>query len=89
MAQQQELLTDRLVSVISSIQRGRRSGVLTAKRGEGIALEEGTIIFANGQVSQANVGRRRGSEALNWLSTWGSCRFMFVPASSEAGVHAP
>ena len=87
MAQQQELLTDRLVSVISSIQRGRRSGVLTAKRGEGIVLEEGTIIFANGQVSQASVGRRRGSEALNWLSTWGSCRFMFVPASSEAGVH--
>jgi hypothetical protein len=87
MSQQQELLTDRLVHVISSIQRGRRSGVLTAKRGQGIALEEGTIIFANGQVSQASVGRRRGSEALNWLSTWGRCRFMFVPASSEAGVH--
>jgi len=87
MSQQQELMTDRLVHVISSIQRGRRSGVLTAKRGEGIALEEGTIIFANGQVSQASVGRRRGSEALNWLSTWGRCRFMFVPASSEAGVH--
>ena len=87
MAQQQELLTDRLVSVISSIQRGRRSGVLTAKRGEGFVLEEGTITFANGQVSQASVGRRRGSEALNWLSTWGSCRFTFVPASSEARVH--
>lgn len=87
MAQQQELLTDRLVGVISSIQRGRRSGVLTAKRGEGIALEEGTIIFANGQVAQASVGRRRGSEALNWLSTWGRCHFMFVPASLEAGVH--
>jgi hypothetical protein len=87
MSQQQELLTDRLVHVISSIQRGRRSGVLTAKRGQGIALEEGTIVFANGQISQASVGRRRGSEALNWLSTWGRCRFMFVPASSEAGVH--
>ena len=87
MSQQQELMTDRLVHVISSIQRGRRSGVLTAKRGEGIALEEGTIVFANGQVSQASVGRRRGSEALNWLSTWGHCRFMFVPASSDVGVH--
>src|SRR5215469_7579100 len=87
MAQQQGLLTDRLVSVISSIQRGRQSGVLTAKRGEGFVLEEGTITFANGQVSQASVGRRRGSEALNWLSTWGSCRFTFVPASSEARVH--
>jgi hypothetical protein len=87
MSQQQEVMTDRLVHVISSIQRGRRSGVLTAKRGEGIALEEGTIVFANGQVSQASVGRRRGSEALNWLSTWGSCRYMFVPTPSEAGVH--
>lgn len=86
MSQQQEQMTDRLVHVISSIQRGRKSGVLTAKRGEGIALEEGTIVFAGGQVSQASVGRRRGSEALNWLSTWGSCRFMFVPASSEARV---
>ena len=88
MAQQQEMMTDRLVSVISSIQRGRRSGVLTARRGEGSALEEGTIVFANGQVSQASIGRRRGSEALNWLSTWGNCRFMFAPTSSEAGMQA-
>ncbi len=79
MSQQQELLTDRLVHVISSIQRGRRSGVLTAKRGEGIALEEGTIVFANGQVSQASVGRRRGSEALNWLSTPGRARLRWKP----------
>jgi len=87
MAQQQEMMTDRLVSVISYIQRSRRNGVLTAKRGEGNTLEEGTIVFANGQVSRVSVGRRRGSAALNWLSTWGRCRFLFVPAFSEAGVH--
>ncbi len=87
MSQQQELMTDRLVHVISSIQRERRSGMLTAKRGEGIALEEGTIVFANGQITEARVGRLRGAEARNWLSTWGSCRFMFVSASSETGVH--
>jgi hypothetical protein len=84
MVQQQEMMTGRLVHVISSIQRGLRSGVLTAKRGEGIFLEEGTITFAKGQVSYASVGRRRGSEALNWLSTWESCRSMFVP--TEVGV---
>ena len=89
MSQQQELLTDRLVHVISSIQRGRSSGVLTAKRGEGIFLEEGTIAFTNGQVSQANVGRRRGSEALNWLSTWESCRFIFVPTEARVQVSQP
>lgn len=87
MSQQKEVMTDRLVSVISSIQRERRSGVLTVKRGEGIFLEEGTIVFANGQISQANVGRLRDSAARNWLSTWESCRFLFVPTSSESGVH--
>ena len=86
MSQQQEMMTDRLVYVISSIQRERRSGMLTVKRGEGIALEEGTIVFANGQITEACVGRRRGAEARNWLSTWGSCRFMFVPTSPETGV---
>lgn len=86
MSQQKEVMTDRLVSVISSIQRERRSGVLTVKRGEGIFLEEGTIVFANGQISQANVGRLRDSAARNWLSTWESCRFLFVPTSSESGV---
>ncbi len=84
---QQETVTNRLVSVIQAIQLGRRTGLLTAKRGEGIILEEGTITFVKGQVTQANVGRRSGSEALNWLTTWGSCRFAFVPAdTSEAAV---
>jgi hypothetical protein len=87
MSQQQEMMTDRLVSVISSIQRERRSGVLTAKRGEGVFLEEGTIVFINGQISQASAGRLRDSAARNWLSTWESCRFLFVPTSSGAGVH--
>jgi hypothetical protein len=89
MVQQQEMMTGRLVHIISSIQRGRRSGVLTAKRGEGIFLEEGTITFANGQVSHASAGRRRGSEALNWLSTWESCRFMFVPTEARVQVSQP
>jgi hypothetical protein len=89
MVQQQEMMADRLVHIISSIQRGRSSGVLTAKRGEGIFLEEGTIAFTNGQVSNANVGRRRGSEALNWLSTWESCRFIFVPTEARVQVSQP
>src|ERR1700693_4773119 len=89
MVQQQEMMADRLVHIISSFQRERRSGVLTAKRGEGIFLEEGTITFATGQASQASAGRRRGSEALNWLSTWESCRFMFVPTEARVQVSQP
>src|SRR6266699_6093573 len=87
MSWQQELMTNRLVHVISSIQRERRSGVLMAKRGEGITLEEGTLVFVNGQITEAHVGRLREAEARNWLSTWGSCRFMFVPTASETEVH--
>lgn len=86
MSQQRETATDRLVSIIQLIQLGRRTGLLTAKRGDGITLEEGTIVFTKGQVTQAAVGRRNGSEALNWLTTWGNCRFTFVaadPAESD------
>ena len=87
MSQQQELLTDRLVSVISSIQRERGSGVLKVKRGEGIFLEEGTIVFVNGQITEARIGRLRDSGARNLLSTWENCLYLFVPSSSEAGVN--
>lgn len=80
---QQETATDRLVSVIQSIQLGRLSGELTVKRGEGATEEEGTIAFVNGQVTHANAGRRSGSGALNWLSTWGRCRFSFAPSDTS------
>ncbi len=89
MVQQQEMMADRLVHIISSIQRGRNNGVLTAKRGEGIFLEEGTIAFSNGQVSHASAGRRRGSEALNWLSTWENCHYIFVPTEARVQVSQP
>jgi len=82
-----EMTTARLVQIISSVQRGRGSGVLTAWRGEGILLEEGSIVFVNGQVAQASAGRRRGSEALNWLSTWESCRFSFLPVGGKAQLN--
>ena len=57
-----------------------------AKRGEGITLEEGTLVFVNGQITEAHVGRLREAEARNWLSTWGSCRFMFVPTPDAWGA---
>jgi hypothetical protein len=78
MSQQRETATDRLVSIIQSIQLGRRTGTLTVRRGEGFTQEEGTIAFNKGQVTQTSAGRRTGSEALNWLTTWGNCRFTFV-----------
>ncbi len=92
MSQQRETATDRLVSIIQLIQLGRKTGVLTAKRGDGIIQEKGTITFIKGQISQTSVGRRRGSEALNWLTTWGNCRFTFVssdPADTSSLTSIP
>lgn len=89
MAQQREMTTDRLVSVIANIKLERRSGQLLMRRGEGLAAEEGTLLFVRGQVTQANVGRRSGSDALNWLSTWKLAHYIFIPAtSSEAPAPA-
>ncbi|HVB26016.1 MAG TPA: DUF4388 domain-containing protein [Ktedonobacteraceae bacterium] len=83
MSQQRETVTDRLVSIIQIIQLGRKTGLLTARRGEGITQEMGTITFLKGQITQTGVGRRRGAEALNWLTTWGNCRFTFVSSDTS------
>lgn len=83
MAQQREATTDRLVGVIASIKMERRSGQLMVRRGEGLTSEEGILLFVQGQVREARVGRRSGSDALNWLSTWGQAHYMFTPLVSD------
>src|SRR5215472_469791 len=83
MTQRQETATDRLASVIQSIQLGRETGTLRARRGEGITLEDGVIRFVNGQVTEVSVGRRVGTIALNWLMTWGYCRYSFDSPTTE------
>lgn len=88
MAQQREATTDRLVGIIASIKLGRRSGQLTVRRGEGLTSEEGTLTFVQGQIVQAHVGRRSGSEALNWLSTWGLAYYIFEPLDPDKEVPA-
>ncbi len=77
---QQEMVTDRLVSVIQAIQLGRGTGTIVARRGEGPAAEEGRITFVKGQFTDARTGRYKGLEAFNVLSTWGRCAFTFMPA---------
>jgi hypothetical protein len=70
----QNIVVDHLVKIIQAFQIGRTTGSLIATRGEGDTNEVGRLVFLNGQVVQAKVGRREGREALNWLSTWGKCR---------------
>lgn len=83
MTQQYEAITERLVDIIATIKLELRSGKLTVKRGEGLTAEEGMVVFARGQVIQATVGRRSGSDALNWLSTWRQTRYTFMPAETD------
>ncbi len=83
MTQKRGTVTDRLLNVIQVLQLGKKTGHLTIERDEGKGQEKGEIIFVQGQVTQAYGGNLRGQEALNWLSTWGACRFIFVPATPE------
>lgn len=83
MTQKRGTVTDRLLNVIQVLQLGRKTGHLTVERDEGKGQEKGEIIFVQGQVTQAYGSNLRGQEALNWLSTWGACRFIFVPATPE------
>ncbi len=46
--------TDRLANVIQVIQLGRKTGTLTVERTSSEGLEQGTIYFVNGQMTQAS-----------------------------------
>lgn len=81
--QQRETATNRLADVIQVIQLGRKTGILSAEQGQGRTFEEGTITFANGQITQASVGLRQGQEALSVLKTWRGCLFAFIPPSTS------
>jgi Domain of unknown function (DUF4388) len=91
MPPQRETATDRLADVIEVAQLGQKTGLLTVERGNGITLEEGSITFVDGQVTEASAGGRNGLEALNWLNTWGACRFAFVSSAvaGDSGLHIP
>ncbi len=88
MAQQREAATDRLVGVIANIKIEHRSGQLRVRRGEGLTSEEGLLTFVQGQITQANAGRRNGADALNWLSTWGQTRYVFTSLTLDEKANA-
>lgn len=79
MAQQKETITNSLADVIQVIQLGRKSGVLTVERGDGETFEEGMITFVNGQAVEAQTTVFNGQNALRRLSSWGTCRYAFIP----------
>jgi hypothetical protein len=77
-SQQLETYTEQLLDIIQILQRQRATGVLQVRRGEGITSEEGRIAFANGRTTEARAGRRVGSDAVSWISTWTMCWVRFL-----------
>lgn len=71
MAQQQ------LATIIQGIQMDGWSGLLVAKRGQRGSVEEGTILFADGKMQEAKVGRRAKFDAFKYLCTWENCEVSF------------
>lgn len=78
MPQQPKTETDRLVNVIQVLQLGQKTGRLLVERNTGSLFEQGIITFVQGQVVQASVNQQQGPDALNWLKSWGACRFAFT-----------
>jgi Domain of unknown function (DUF4388) len=82
--------TDDLETTIHSIESLQQTGVLNIERAKGGVRETATLIFLQGQVVDALIGSRTGQDALDWVITWGSCRYTFdVRFPSEIVVPSP
>lgn len=78
MQPQRETTTDSLASIMQILQLGFRTGTLTVERSTGDGIEEGFVVFNNGQVVSARANRYIGVSAFNYLRNWGTCRFSFL-----------
>ena len=73
-----------VADLLQFLAAGRKTGTLTVERNSSDGLEQGTIYFVNGQMTQASAHQIEGRAAFNWLNTWGACRFTFTPSTSPA-----
>lgn len=81
---QRGAVTDQLADVIRIAQLVHKTGTLVVERDGGDSgIEEGRITFIEGRVTDATAGHLSGQMAFNWLNTWGTCRFVFVPNASS------
>ncbi|GHO85017.1 DUF4388 domain-containing protein [Dictyobacter formicarum] len=78
MASRRGIATDQLMNVIQVLQLGRKTGQLSIERGEEPHREWGEITFVQGRIISAQSGQLEGQTAMDWLQTWGPCRFIFV-----------
>jgi len=70
--------TDKLADVIQALELVHKTGYLFVQDDTpGNVAEEGMIIFHDGQVIDASVGRLRGADAFKKLVAWTTCHFVF------------
>lgn len=82
--------TDHLETTIYSLESLQQTGVLSVERAKGGVRETANLVFLQGQVVEAVAGSRIGQDALDWVITWGSCRYTFaVRFPSEIVVSLP
>ncbi|WP_126552327.1 DUF4388 domain-containing protein [Dictyobacter kobayashii] len=86
MASRRGIATDQLMNVIQVLQLGRKTGQLSIERGEEPQREWGEITFSQGHITSAQSGQLEGQTALDWLKTWGPCRFIFVNTNTDKGT---
>jgi hypothetical protein len=90
MPQQRGTETSQLANVIEVIQLGRKTGILTVERDTDSSPEMGEITFDNGHITQARSNRgMQGQQALLWLQSWGTCRFLFISAQDTTRTTQP
>ncbi len=89
MSKQKDIIVNNLIRHIQTIQLERKTGLLTVRRGKGTTLEEGTIAFVNGHVTEAKVSRRVGTEAFNGICTWESCAASFISTDVQDNPSPP
>ncbi len=81
--------TDHLETTIYSIESLQQTGVLNIERAKGGVRETANLVFLQGQVVEAAAGSRIGQDALDWVITWGSCRYTFDVKFPSEIVVAP
>jgi hypothetical protein len=69
--------TDRLENTMLSIEALQQTGILNVERAKGGVRETARIVFLEGQIIEAMAGARTSQDALDWVCTWGSCRYTF------------
>ncbi|MDQ2886579.1 MAG: DUF4388 domain-containing protein [Chloroflexota bacterium] len=80
-----QIFANKLSDVIHMLQLARKTGQLSVEHiVEGGLFEQGTLLFVNGQITQASTGASQGASALAKLQTWEGCHFAFCLSDASS-----